>query len=56
MTLSTWNFEYALQNDIFLFCETSNAFIHAFCRSKIHFHQRGPLKLIQTMLKSFHVL
>ena len=33
-------------------CETSNAFIDAFC----YFHQSGPLKLIKTMLKSLHVL
>ena len=41
MILSKWNFEYT--------------FIHAFCLSKIHFHQSGPIKLIKTMLKSFHV-
>ena len=59
MTLSTWNFEYALPIMVLL-CEASNAFIHAFihafCHSKIHFHQCGPLKLIKTMLKSFRVL
>ena len=47
MTLSTWNFEYALQlqnyeNGMFSFCETSSAFIGAFCFSKIHFNQSGP--------------
>ena len=36
--------------------ETSNAFIDAFCYSKIHFYHSGPLKLIKTMLKSLHVL
>ena len=44
------------ENDMFSFCETSNAFIDAFCYSKIHFHQSGPFKLIKTMLKSLHVL
>ena len=44
------------ENDMFLLCETSNAFIGAFCYSKIHFHQPGPFKLIKTMLKSLHVL
>ena len=43
MTLSTWNFEYALQlqsnkNDMFSLFETSNAFIDAFFYSKIHSH------------------
>ena len=40
----------------FSLCETSSAFIDAFCYCKIHFHQSGPLKLIKTMLKSLHVL
>ena len=36
MMLSTWNFEYALQlqsteNGMFSLCETSNAFIDAYC-------------------------
>ena len=44
------------ESHIFLSCETSNAFIHAFCHSKIHFHQHGQLKMIKTMLKSFNVL
>ena len=60
MVLSTWNSEYALQwqcrKTMFLLCETSNAFIGAFCYSKIHFHSSGPLKSIKTMLKSLHVL
>ena len=64
MVLSTWNFEYGLQfiimamyeNDMFLLCETSNAFIGAFCYSKIHSHPLGPFKSIKTMLKSLHVL
>ena len=41
---------------MFLLCETSNAFIGAFCYSKIHFHPLGPFILIKTMLKSLHVL
>ena len=40
------------ENDMLLLCETTNVFIDAFCNSKIHFHQSGPLKLIKTMLKS----
>ena len=44
------------EKDIFSLCKTSNPFIHAFCHSKINFHQHGPLKLIKTILKSFHVL
>ena len=42
-----------VQKDMFLLCETSNAFIGAFSYSKIHFHLSGPFK---TMLKSLHVL
>ena len=44
------------ENDMFLLCETSNAFIDAFCYSKIHFHPPGSFKSIKTMLKSLHVL
>ena len=44
------------ENDMFLLCETSNAFIGAFCYSKIHFHPSGPFKSIKTLLKSLHVL
>ena len=44
------------ENDMFLLCETSNAFIGAFRYSKIHFHESGLFKLIKTMLKSLHVL
>ena len=44
------------ENDMFSLCETSNAFIDAFCYSKIHSHQPGPLKSIKTMLKSLHIL
>ena len=44
------------ENDMFLLCETSNAFIGAFCYSKIHFHPSGPFKSIKTMLKPLHVL
>ena len=45
------------ETHIFLLCETSIAFIGAFCYSKIHFHPSGPFKLINlTMLKSLHVL
>ena len=43
-------------HDIFSLCETSIAFIHALCHSKLHFHQHRPLELIKTMLKSLHVL
>ena len=43
------------ENDMFLLCETSNAFIGAFCYFKIHFHPSGPFKSIKTMLKSLHV-
>ena len=39
-------------DNMFPLSETSNAFIDAFCYSKIHFHQSGPFKLIKTMLKS----
>ena len=55
MVLSTWNSEYALHN-MFLLCETSNAFIGSTCYSKIHFHPTGPFKSIKTMLKFLHVL
>ena len=41
------------ENDIFSLCETPNAFIHAFCHSQIHFHQRGPLKLIKNNVEMF---
>ena len=44
------------ENDMVLLCVTSNAFIGAFCYSKIHFHPSGPFKSIKTMLKSLHVL
>ena len=44
------------ENDMFLLCETSNAFIGAFCYSKIHFHPSGPFTSIKTMLESLHVL
>ena len=60
MVLSTWNSEYALQwqctKTIYLLCETYNAFVGAFCYSKIHFHLSGPFKSIKTMLKSLQVL
>ena len=42
--------------DMFLLFETSNAFIDAFCYSKIHFHPSRPFKSIKTMFKSLHVL
>ena len=41
---------------MFSLCETSNAFIDAFCYSKIHFHQSGPFTFIKIMLKSLHVV
>ena len=44
------------ENDIFLLCDTSNAFIGAFGYSKIHFHPSGPFKSIKTMLKFLHIL
>ena len=44
------------ENDMFTLCETSNAFIGAFCYYKIHFHPSGPFKSIKTMLKPLHVL
>ena len=44
------------ENDLFLLCDTSNAFNAAFCYSKIHFHPLGPFKSIKTMLKSLRVL
>ena len=37
MILSTLNFEYALQYDMFSLCEASNAFIDAFCYWKYIF-------------------
>ena len=40
------------ENDMLSLCKTTNVFIEAFCNSKIHFHQLGPLKLIKTMLRS----
>ena len=43
------------ESDMFLLCETSNAFIGSFYYSKIHFHPSGPLKSIKTMLKSLYV-
>ena len=45
-----------VQNDMFLLCGTPNAFIGAFCYSKIHFHPSRPFKSIKAMLKSLHVL
>ena len=45
-----------VRNYMFLLCEPSNAFIGAFCYSKIHFYPSGPFKSIKTMLKSLHVL
>ena len=44
------------EKDMFLLCETSNAFIGTFCYSTIDFHPSGPFKPIKTMLKSLHVL
>ena len=44
------------ENDMFLLYETSNAFIGAFCYSKIHFHPSGPCKPVKIMLKSLNVL
>ena len=44
------------ENDMFLLCETSNAFIGACCYSKIHFPPSEPFKSIKTMLKFLHVL
>ena len=41
---------------MFLLCETSNAFIGAFCYSKIHSHTSRSLKSIKTMLNFLHVL
>ena len=43
------------ENDMFLLCETSNAFIGAFCYSEIHFHPAGLFKSIKIMSKSLHV-
>ena len=40
----------------YVLCETSNAFIGAFCYSKIHFHPSGPFKSIKILLTSRHVL
>ena len=54
MVLSTWNSEYAMamyKNDMFLLCETSNAFVGAFCYSKIHFHPSGPFKSITCFVR-----
>ena len=39
----------------FLLCESSNAFIGAFCYSEIHLHHSGLFKLIKTMSKSLCV-
>ena len=44
------------KNDLLSLCETTNVFIDAYCYSKSHLRQLGPLKLIKTMLKSLHVL
>ena len=44
------------ENDMFLLCEISNAFIGAFSYSKSHFYPSGSFKSIKTMLKSLHVL
>ena len=55
MILPKWIFVYSLQLQVRK-GKTSNAFICAFCYSKIHFHRAGPFKLIKTMLKSLHVL
>ena len=35
------------ENDMFLLCETSNAFIGALCYSKTYFHPSGPFKSIK---------
>ena len=43
------------ENDMMLLCETTHVLIDSFCNSKIHFHQLGPFKLIETMLKSLNV-
>ena len=44
------------ENDMLPLCKTTNVFADAICYYKIHFHQLGPFKLVETMLKSFHVL
>ena len=44
------------ENHMFLLCETSNAFIGAFCYSKIHFHPSGPFKSIKTIFEIFTCL
>ena len=44
------------ENDIFSLCRRSNACIRVLRDSKMHFHQRGPLELIKTMLDYFHVM
>ena len=44
------------ENDMLLLYETTNVFIDAFCNSKMHNHQSGPLKLIKTMLKPLNLL
>ena len=57
MILSTWLFKYAVQSQ-----STLTIFFHLvrhpksrYLISKIHFHQSGALKLVETMLKSFFV-
>ena len=62
MILSTRNFEFALQlqsikTTSFRYVRhLMRLYIYAFCNVKIHFYLLGPLKLIQTMLKSVHIL
>ena len=44
-----------VQDDMLILCETSNAFIGAFCYSK-SIHPSGLFKSIKTMLKYLHVM
>ena len=60
MILSTCNFEYHMlyklkyENDIFILCETIPMILFIlFAFPNVFFHQSRPLKLINTMLKSF---
>ena len=43
------------ENDMLALCETTNVLIDALCYSKIHLHQLGPFRLINTMFNSVHV-
>ena len=56
LELSTMLYNCKLRKQYIFVMETSNAFMHALCHLKALLNQRGPLELIKTMLKSFHIV